>query len=93
MSQPSFKPLQLEKALFAIRPLLKGNINIKKMTKTSDETGSRRDLCDIENRIAIFLIPTVLRNGIKEWNLLEQSFKDLKSFLIFKQRIKERVFS
>ena len=36
---------------------------------------------------------TLLYQGIKEWNLLEQSFKDIKSFLIFKQRIKERVFS
>ena len=36
---------------------------------------------------------TLLYQGIKEWNLLEQSFKDIKLFLIFKQRIKERVFS
>ena len=31
--------------------------------------------------------------GIKEWNLLEQSFKDIDSLLIFKQPIKKRVFS
>ena len=36
---------------------------------------------------------TLLYQGIKEWNLLEQSFKDIKSFLIFKQRIKERVLA
>ena len=36
---------------------------------------------------------TLLYQGIKEWNLLEQSFKDINSFLIFKQRIKERVIS
>ena len=36
---------------------------------------------------------TLLYQGIKERNLLEQSFKDINSFLIFKQRIKERVFS
>ena len=35
----------------------------------------------------------LLYQGIKEWNLLEQSFKDIDSFLIFKQRIKECVFS
>ena len=35
----------------------------------------------------------LLYQGIKDWNLLKQSFKDINSFLIFKQRIKERVFS
>ena len=35
----------------------------------------------------------LLYQSIKEWNLLEQSFKDINSSLIFKQRIKERVFS
>ena len=29
----------------------------------------------------------LLYQGIKEWNLLEQSFKDIDSFLIFKQRM------
>ena len=36
---------------------------------------------------------TLLYKGIKEWNLLEQFFKDINSFLIFKQRIMEHVLA